>query len=152
MTDRRTSYDSSVADTERILEEAQVIAVVGASTNPSKPAGHIPEELKDRGFTIWPVNPNDNEVLGERAFPDLSALPGTPDVVQVFRPAEEAPSIAQGAVAAGAKVLWLQAGLRSDEARAVAEGSGLEYIEDLCMGAESRRLNIRKHPQQESAG
>lgn len=120
------------------------MAVVGASTNPDKPAARIPQELKERGFTIWPVNPNESEIFGTPAFRDLTVLPAAPDVVQVFRPSEEAPAIAQSAVDAGAKVLWLQEGLTSDEARAIAEGAGLAYVENLCMGAESRRLDIRK--------
>lgn len=131
-------------DTRTILENATTVAVVGASNDESKPAGSIPRGLIERGFDIWPVNPNDDTVLGRQAYASLEDLPGAPDVVDVFRPAKEAPGIAHDAAAAGAKVLWLQKGVISEEARRIAEEAGLVYVEDRCMGAESDRHDIRK--------
>jgi len=120
------------------------VATVGASTDIGKPAGGVPHHLKSIGFHIIPVNPNASEILGARAFPSLLDVDEPVDIVQVFRPSEEAPDIARQAVEVGAKVLWLQLGITSDEARAIAEAAGLEYVEDQCMEQESRRLGIRK--------
>jgi predicted CoA-binding protein len=129
-----------------ILEYARTVAVVGASKDPSKPSGKIPYLLQHRGFRIIPVNPNSEGVLGERTYPSLLDIMEPVDVVDVFRPAAEAPGIARQAVAAGAKALWLQLGIVSEEARAIAEAAGLDYIEDLCMGRESVRLHIARTP------
>src|SRR5688500_16300282 len=131
-----------MADPREILERSRTIAVVGASTEVGKPAHDIPEQLQAAGFRIIPVNPTADEVLGERAYDSLSDIGEPVDVVDVFRPAEEAPAIAREAVAIGAKALWLQLRITSDEARAIAEGAGLDYVENLCMGAERRRHGI----------
>lgn len=129
-------------DTVEILRYAHTVAVVGASRDAGKPSGKIPYLLKHRGFRIIPVNPTATEVIGEPAFDSLLDINEPVDVVDVFRPAVEAPEIARQAVAIGATALWLQLGIRSDEARAIAEGAGLDYVEDLCMGRESVRLHI----------
>ena len=131
-----------MADPQEILERSRTIAVIGASTEVGKPAHDIPEQLQAAGFRIIPVNPTTDEVLGERAYASLSDIDEPVDVVDVFRPAEEAPAIAREAVAIGAKTLWLQLRITSDEARAIAEQGGLDYVEDLCMGAERRRHGI----------
>jgi predicted CoA-binding protein len=129
-----------------ILEYARTIAVVGASRDPGKPSGHIPYLLQHRGFRIIPVNPNAPEVLGLPPFASLLDVKDEVDVVDVFRPAAEAPGIARQAVAIGAKALWLQQGIRSDEARSIAEAAGLDYVEDLCMGKQSIRLGLASTP------
>ena len=129
-----------------ILESAKVVAVVGASRDPGKPSGHIPYILRHRGFRIIPVNPNADEILGERTYASLLDIQEPVDVVDVFRPAAEAPGIARQAVAIGARALWLQFGIKSDEARSIAEAAGLDYVEDLCMGRTSVKLNIANTP------
>jgi predicted CoA-binding protein len=129
-----------------ILQYAHTVAVVGASKDPAKPSGKIPYVLQHRGFRIIPVNPNAEGVLGEHTYASLQDIPEPVDVVDVFRPAAEAPEIARQAVAIGAKGLWLQLGIVSDEARAIAEAAGLDYIENLCMGRESMRLHIAQSP------
>ncbi len=129
---------------ERILRRSRRVAAVGASRDSSKDASRIPRELRDRGFVVIPVTPNAEELWGERAYPSLLELPGPVDVVDVFRPAAEAPEIARQAVAIGAKALWLQLEIASDEAREIATGAGLDFVQDRCMGRESRRLDIRK--------
>ena len=131
-----------MADPREILERSRTVAVVGASTEMGKPAHDIPEQLQAAGFRIFPVNPTTDEVLGERAYASLSDITEPVDVVDVFRPADEAPAIAREAVAIGAKTLWLQHRITSDEARAIAGDAGLDYVEDLCMGAERRRHGI----------
>ena len=132
------------ADPRSILESASTIAVVGISANESKAAFAIPASLQSAGFRILPVNPHAGEILGEKVYASLADVPEPIDVVEVFRPPEEAPDIARQAVAAGAKVLWLQKGLASEEARAIAEDAGLDYVENLCMGVERARYGITK--------
>jgi hypothetical protein len=135
---------SPIADVREILERSLSVATVGASTDLYKPAGGVPHHLKAIGFHVIPVNPNASEILGTRSFPNLIDVDEPVDIVQVFRPSDEAPGIARQAAQVGAKVLWLQLGITSAEARAIAEAAGLEYIEDQCMERETRRLGIRK--------
>ncbi|MGH2774897.1 MAG: CoA-binding protein [Actinomycetota bacterium] len=127
-----------------ILESSNSVATVGASTNPNKAAGGVPQHLKTIGFHIIPVNPHASEIFGERSFESLLDVDEQVDIVQVFRPSEEAPDIARQAVQIGAKVLWLQLGITSAEARRIADDAGIVFIEDRCMERESRRLRIRK--------
>ena len=133
-----------MADPREVLEQAQTVVVVGASSDPEKPAHYVPAFLKKRGFRVIPVNPTLDSLLGERAYASLEDVPGPIDVVDVFRPASEAPEIARQAAAVGAGALWLQQGIRSAEARAIAEASGMAYVEDRCMRLESKLHRIRK--------
>jgi predicted CoA-binding protein len=130
----------------RIYAETRTIAVVGASSDPSKDAHRIPLYLQSQGYRILPVNPRGGEILGERVFGSLDEIDVPVDVVDVFRPAEEAPGIAHQAVAIGAKVLWLQAGIVSEEARQIAEAAGLTVVMDRCMGATHRLLGLGPGP------
>lgn len=129
-------------DLRRVLQDSHVVAVVGASGSEGKAAHDVPKYLQDHGYEIVPVNPGSEEVLGEKAFDDLGEVDRHIDVVEVFRPAEEAPGIARQAVAIGARVLWLQQGIASDEARDIAEEGGLEVVMDQCMMENHRRLGI----------
>lgn len=133
-----------MADTEQILHRYSTVAVVGMSTDPDKDAHNIPRELAAHGFHVIPVNPTVDEIDGERSYPSLADVTEPVEIVDVFRPAEEAPDIARQAVDVGAKVLWLQLGLRSAEARSIAESAGLEYVEDRCMRVERARFGIDK--------
>lgn len=121
---------------ERILNDHRTLAVVGASRDPSKAAHAIPARMQRAGFRVIPVNPFVDGLLGEKSYASLSDVPFSVEVVVVFRPAREAPAIAKEAVAIGAKALWLQQGIVSEEARAIAEGAGLLYVEDRCIGVE----------------
>ncbi len=127
-----------------ILEQASTIATVGASKNRSKAAGGVPLYLREIGFRLITVNPKATELYGEKSYASLLEVDEPVDVVQVFRPTEETPGIARQAVRIGAKALWLQLGIRSEEARRIAEKAGLAYVEDRCMAIESRRLGISK--------
>ncbi len=118
----------------------ETIAVVGASTNESRPAYRIPAYLQAQGYRIIPVNPGADQVLGEPAFAALSDITVPVSVVNVFRRRELTPPIAAEAVSIGAKVLWLQAGIESDEAADIASEGGLTVVMDTCMGATHRRL------------
>jgi predicted CoA-binding protein len=129
-----------------ILEGARTIAVVGASRDPFKAGGSVPDGLQQRGFRIIPVNPYASELFGERAYRSLLEIPKDVqvDIVDVFRPAEDAPEIARQAVAIGAKALWLQLDIRSEEARRIAESAGLDYVEDECTAVVGSLYRIRK--------
>ena len=115
---------------EEILRAAHTIAVVGASPNPSRTSHGVMRYLQRVGYRCIPVNPNADGVLGERCYPSLADLPEPVDLVDVFRRAEYCADVARGAAAIGAPALWLQLGLRSAEARDVAEEAGMEYVED----------------------
>jgi uncharacterized protein len=129
-----------------IFAETKTIAVVGASADPSKPAHSIPRYLQRQGYRILPVNPRGGELLGEPVARSLAEVDGPVDVVEVFRPAEEAPRIAREAVEVGAKVLWLQLGIVSQEARQVAEAARLTVVMDRCMGETHGRLGLGPGP------
>ena len=123
-------------NTERILREFRSIAVVGLSRDPSKAAHAIPARIQRAGYRVIPVNPFVPEILGEKSYPTLAQVPFSVEVVLVFRPSAEAAAVAKDAVAIGAKALWLQQGIVSDEARRIAESAGMLYVEDRCMGVE----------------
>jgi predicted CoA-binding protein len=125
-----------------LLGDVHTIAVVGASSKPSRPSYQIAAYLQDHGYRIVPVNPNETEILGEPAYPSLRDIPDDLqiDVVDVFRRAEDTPEVARDAVAIGAKVLWLQEGIVSDEAYRIASEAGLEVIMGVCIRATRRRL------------
>jgi uncharacterized protein len=127
-----------------ILERATTIAVVGASRDPNKAGGSVPVGLQARGFRIIPINPFADTLFGERVYRSLSEVPVKIDLVDVFRPAADAPEIARQAVAAGVTALWLQLDIRSEEARRIAEGAGLDYVEDECTAVVSSLYRIRK--------
>jgi predicted CoA-binding protein len=129
-----------------IMEGARTIAVVGLSSKTHRDSFRIAWYLQDAGYRIIPVNPKETEVLGERAYPTLRDVPVPIDVVDVFRRAEQTPEVAEEAVAVGAKALWLQLDIVSDEARRIAEAGGLEVVMGLCMKVEHRRLGIPRRP------
>lgn len=126
-----------------VLASAKTIAVVGASRDPRKAGGSVPEGLQRRGFRIIPINPFADQLFGERVYRTLADVPEKVDLVDVFRPSGDAPEIARQAVAIGAKALWLQEDIRSEEARRIAEEAGLEYIEDECTAVIASLYQIR---------
>jgi predicted CoA-binding protein len=123
-----------------ILSASKTIAVVGCSTDPAKAAHDIPRYMKEQGYRIIPVHPKAPEILGERAYPSLEAVPEKVDIVNVFRPSEEAPAIVAQAAKIGAKVVWMQTGIESEEAHAIGRKAGLEVVMDTCIGTEHRRI------------
>jgi predicted CoA-binding protein len=124
----------------RILGEANTIAVVGLSTHAEKAAHSVPAAVQAAGLTVVPVHPTADRILGQVAYRSLADIPMPVDLVNVFRPAHEAPGIAEQAARIGAMALWLQLGLRSDEAGRIAAEAGLDYVEDRCIAVE---LNLR---------
>jgi predicted CoA-binding protein len=127
---------------ERILTTYDTITVVGASAAPAKAAHSVPAHMHQHGWRIIPVNPHAGQILGERVYRELADVPEQVGLVDVFRPSLQTPDVARQAVAAGATALWLQLGIASAEARAIAEGSGLLYVEDRCLIIEQRRLGL----------
>jgi predicted CoA-binding protein len=137
--------EKAVAKTSHeILESARTIAVVGASRDPSKAGGSVPEGLQRRGFRIIPVNPYADTLFGERVYRSLLDIPEKVDLVDVFRPAQDTPEIARQAAAIGASALWLQLDIRSGEARRIAEEAGMDYVEDECTAVVASLYRIRK--------
>lgn len=130
----------------RIYAETRTIAVVGASADASKAAHQIPRYMQNQGYRILPVNPRGGELFGERVFRSLAEIDVHVDVVEVFRPAQEAPEIARQAIAIGAKVLWLQMGIVSEEAQRIAEAAGLTVVMNRCMGAIHALLGLGPGP------
>jgi predicted CoA-binding protein len=128
----------------RLLTSARTIAMVGASSNPDKPSHGIMQRLQAVGYRVVPVNPREIEVLGERAYPSLSDVPVPVDIVDVFRRPEDTPAIADEAAKIGAKALWLQEGIASEEAAARATRAGLMVVMDACIAATHSMLQISK--------
>ena len=127
---------------ERILTTYDTITVVGASAAAAKAAHSVPAYMQRLGWRIIPVNPHADMILGEPVFRTLGEVPEQVGLVDVFRPPWQAPDIARQAVAARATALWLQLGIASAQARAIAEGAGLLYVEDRCLIIEQRRLGL----------
>jgi predicted CoA-binding protein len=125
-----------------LLTTARTIAIVGASSKPDRPSHGVMKILLHAGFHVIPVSPRETEVLGRRAYPSLEAIPEQVDIVDVFRRAEETPDVADEAVKIGARVLWLQLGISSEEAAARATSGGLTVIMDRCIGQTVQRLGI----------
>ena len=128
-----------------LLGEAEVIAVVGISSKPWRPSHEVASYLQQHGYRIVPVNPNEDEVLGERVYASLLDIPNDlhVDVVDVFRRAEHAPEVARDAVAIGARMLWLQEGIVSEEAARIATDGGLEVVMGVCIMKVRERLMAR---------
>jgi|SRR5690348_12682671 len=112
---------------------AKRIAVVGLSDDPSRPSYGVARYLRSVGKEIIPVNPKHKEVFGLTCYPNLESVPGAIDLVDVFRRPEHCPDVVRSAIAVGAKGVWLQAGIISDEARQIAQKAGIDYVEDRCL-------------------
>jgi predicted CoA-binding protein len=125
-----------------LLSEARVIAVVGLSANPDRPSNQVAWYLHHQGYRLFGVNPNcpEPEVFGVPVLASLDQVPEPIDIVDVFRRPEHTPDVARAAVAVGAGALWLQLGIASPEARAIAEQAGLRYVEDRCLKVDHARL------------
>jgi len=131
---------------EQILAESNTIAVVGASRDVSKVASSVPRQMMRHGWRIIPVNPHTDELWGMKCYPTLTDIPEPVDLVNVFRPSADTPPIARQAVAIGAKALWLQQDIASEESRAIAVAGGLDYVEDHCIAVERAIRAISKLP------
>jgi predicted CoA-binding protein len=127
---------------KKILTDATTIAIVGASSNPAKASHRIMQTLQNAGYRVIPVNPGETEILGERSYPSLVDVPERIDIVDVFRRVEDTPGIADEAATIGAKVLWLQSGISSEEAAERAAKEGLLAVMNRCIGATHSFLRV----------
>ena len=126
---------------KRILEESRNVAVVGLSDSPYRTSHAIASALQRAGYRIFPVNPNlTGPVLGEEPYATVQDIPEPIDIVDVFRRSEKVPPVAEDAVAAGAKILWLQSGVINAEAAAYAEEHGLTVVMDRCIKVDHATL------------
>ena len=128
-------------DTLREILEYDTIAVVGASTTPGKAAHGVPRYLVEHGYTVVPVNPYADEVFGIEAYDSIDEVEEEIDVVDVFRPSEETGPIVDAAIERDdVKAIWLQLGIRNDEAGERAEAAGKLFVQDKCIKVEHERL------------
>ncbi len=143
------SYSSSMhtnpSDDElrRILTSTCTIAMIGASSKPDRPSHGVMKLLMNAGFRVIPVTPRESSVLGQPAYKTLADIPERVDIVDVFRRSEDTPPIADEAVKVGAKVLWLQLGIESEDAAARAKAGGLRVVMNMCIGQTVHRQRIR---------
>ncbi len=130
-----------------ILRRARTIAVVGASANKARASNFVLTYLlsSSADYEVWPVTPNESEILGVQAYPSLADLPGTPDIVDVFRRADQLPGVAREAVEAGAGTFWMQLGLHNDEAVQIAHDAGLQVVSNRCIKIEHARFHGGLH-------
>jgi hypothetical protein len=124
----------------RLIEDTHVWAVVGCSPDPSRDSHQVAELLKSRGYRVIPVNPNCDEILGERCYPSLRDIPEPVDVVDIFRRSDQAGVHVDEAIEIGARGVWMQLGVVDHEAAARAEAAGLDVVMDRCPAIESPKL------------
>jgi len=129
---------------EEVLKNYRVIAVVGLSSDPERPSHRVASYLKDNGYRIVPVNPNEKEVLGETSYPDLASVPVPVEVVDIFRTPEEVLPVVREAVRLGAKAVWMQEGVINEEAADYAGKAGLKVVMNKCMRKELFRMLSRE--------
>ena len=131
---------SDIPTLRRILDQNKSIAVVGLSGNWYRPSYFAAKYMQDHGYRITPVNPNYYEILGEKCYPNLASIPHPVDMVDLFQRAEFAPDFAGQAIEIGAKALWLQLGIVSEQAKEIAEQAGLDFVMNRCVKIEHARL------------
>jgi hypothetical protein len=122
-----------------ILKNYRTIAVIGLSSNPTRPSHGVAKYLKSAGYRIIPVNPNEKEVLGEKSYARLEDVPEKIEIVDIFRRTEEVPAVVESAIRVGAKVVWMQLGIENAGAAEKARAAGLIVVEDACMYAEHKK-------------
>jgi len=132
---------NSTETIRRILEECRTIAVVGLSSDPYRPSNSVSGYMRRNGYKVIAVNPNETEVFGERAYPNLAAVPDRIDLVDIFRRPSEAGRAVDDAIAVGAKAVWLQEGVIDEAAAQRAVDAGLLVVMDRCWLKEHLRLN-----------
>ena len=127
-------------DKKQILNSVHTIAVVGLSASKTRPGYTVSKFMQEVGYRIIPVNPNLDEALGEKAYPDLRSVPEPVDMVLIFRRSEHIPPIVDDAIEIGAKVVWMQLGLVNKAAAQKARAAGLAVIQDSCIAVDHRQL------------
>jgi len=147
----QTMTPSTTVSPKETLRKYRVIAVVGASKNPEKDAFSVPQYMKEHGYRILPVNPTADQIVGEKAYPSLSDIPTDlakqVEIVDVFRPSEDLPKVAQQTVDMKNRygrpfVFWAQIGLENDEAKRLLSENGIQYVMNDCVRAAHRRHGL----------
>lgn len=137
----------SAVDRKQILDESRIVVIVGASSNPARASNFVITYLlsSSADFEVWLVSPRETEILGEPVYKSLDDLPGTPDIVDVFRRADDLPGVATEAVGIGAKTFWVQLGLHSDEAARIGHEAGMNVVTNRCLKIEHARFHGGLH-------
>lgn len=133
------SEDEVIRD---VLQRYRTVAVVGCSTNPTKDAHTVPAFVQARGYRVIPVNPFADEILGEVAYGNVKDIPFSIDIVNVFRPSDQVGPVVDDALETDAKVIWMQQGIRNEEAARKARDAGLVVIQDRCMRVELQQMDM----------
>jgi uncharacterized protein len=128
---------------ENLLRSAKTIAVVGLSSRRSRPSYGVSEYMQSAGYRIIPVNPNESEVLGEKAYPTLDDVPEHIDIVDIFRRSELVPEVVDAAIRVGARGVWMQEGVIHEDAAQLARAAGLEVVMDHCILKEHRKMLVK---------
>ncbi|MDH3533776.1 MAG: CoA-binding protein [Gammaproteobacteria bacterium] len=131
---------TDIAALRRILTNYKRVAIVGLSADWSRPSNFVGKYLLDHGFEVTPVNPKYDQILGQRCYPDLAAIPTPVDIVDLFQRPERIPPFVDAAIDIGAKVIWMQLGIVHEEAAEKARAAGLEVVMDRCIKIEYARL------------
>jgi len=134
-----TPQNASESEVIRLLLSAQRIAVIGISDDPTRPSHYVSEYMRSIGKEIIPVNPNLDEIFGQKCYASLKDIPGPIDLVNVFRRPLACADVTRDAIAIGAKGIWLQSGITNDEARQLAQKAGIPFVQNRCIMVESRR-------------
>ena len=132
-------------DIKEILSKYKSIAMIGVSNDPTKASTIVMKYMQKYGYKVYPVNPSakGQKILGEEVFSKITEIKEPIDIVDVFRPSTEALEIAKDTVKIGAKVLWLQLGIRSDVARSIVEEKNIEYVENKCTKMEYQKIFLK---------
>ena len=127
-----------MSDIDKVLETCKTVAVVGLSPRPDRDSNGVAQYIQEHGYRIIPVNPAAQEILGEKCYPDLVSIPEPVDVVDIFRRSEEVPTIVADAIKIGARAVWMQKGVVSEEGASAARNAGLTVVMDECIECEVR--------------
>lgn len=127
-----------MSDIDEILETCKTVAVVGLSPRPERDSNGVAAYIQEKGYRIIPVNPAAQEILGEKCYPDLDSIPDSIDVVDIFRRSNEVPDIVADAIKIGARAIWMQKGVVSEDGASAARAAGLMVVMDECMECEVR--------------
>ena len=131
---------ATIRTIEDILRDCKTVAVVGLSPNPARPSHRVAVYLQEQGYRVVPVNPNATEILGERCYPNLTAIPYSVELIDIFRRSEEVLPVIDEAIQAGVKAVWMQLGIVNEAAANLAQEAGLDVVMDKCTAIEHRAL------------
>ena len=127
-----------MSDIDKVLESCKTVAIVGLSPRPERDSNGVAAYIQEKGYRIIPVNPSASEILGEKCYPNLASIPEPVDVVDIFRRSEEVPTIVADAIKIGARAVWMQKGVVSEEGASAAREAGLIVVMDECIECEVR--------------